>query len=112
MSVNSPKLQHAILSSRLVNWLGALDKHKAINLGLKYLNKSCKIKMKYYKNSTYDTDIIFNQVCLSNMAVRMLYSKIEHTFSEEILGTYTRAKADLNIFTLAQNLYSGNLATL
>ena len=25
-------------------------------------------------------------------------------------GTYTRAKADLNIFTLARNLYSGNLA--
>ena len=46
------------------------------------------------------------------MAVRMLRSKIEHTFSEEILGAYTRAKADFDIFILAWNFYSGNLAIL
>ena len=60
MLVNLPKLQYAILSFRLVNWLKALDKYKAINLGLKYLNKSCKIKIKCYKNFTYNIDIIFN----------------------------------------------------
>ena len=59
-SVNLPKLQYAILSSGLVNWLGTLDKHKAINLRLEHLNRSYKIEIKCYKNSTYDTDIMFN----------------------------------------------------
>jgi len=31
----------------------------------------------------------------------MLRSKIENIFSEEMLGAHTRAKTDLNIFTLA-----------
>ena len=95
-----PKLQHIILSSRLVNWLRAPDKYKAINLRLKYLNRSYKIKIKYYKNSTYNIDIIFNQVYLLNIIVRILYSKIEYTFSKKILGAYTQAKADLNIFII------------
>ena len=99
--VNSPKLQYAILFSGLVNWLRAPNKHKAINLRLEHLNKSCKIKIKYYKNSTYNTNIIFNQVCLLNMTVKMLYSKIEYIFSEEMLGAYIQVKADLNMFTLA-----------
>src|SRR6266568_7792166 len=94
MSVNLPELQHAILSSGLVNWLRAPDKYKAINLRLEHLNKSCKIKMKCYKNSTYDTDIIFNRVCLSNTIVRILCSKMEYIFSEEMLGAYMWAEAD------------------
>ena len=60
MSVNSPKLQHAILSFGLVNWLGAPNKYKAINFRLEHLNKNYKIKIKCYKNSTYNIDIIFN----------------------------------------------------
>ena len=66
-SVNSPELQHAILSSGLVNWLGAPDRHKAIDLGLEHLNGSCKIEMKCYKNLTYNINIIFNWVYLSNI---------------------------------------------
>ena len=66
MSVNSPELQYVILSFGLVNWLKTPDKYKAINLGLEYLYKSCKIKIKYYKNLTYNMDIIFNQVYLFN----------------------------------------------
>ena len=112
MSVNLPELQHAILSSGLVNWLRAPDKYKAINLRLEHLNKSCKIKIKYYKNSTYNTNIIFNQVCLLNMTVKMLYSKIEYIFSEEMLGAYMWAEADFDMFILAWNLYSSNLAIL
>jgi len=42
----------------------------------------------------------------------MLRSKIENIFSKEILGAYMWAKVDLNIFILAWNLYSGNLAIL
>ncbi len=60
MSVNLPKLQYAILSSGLINWLKILDKYKAINLGLKHLNGNYKIEIKCYKNSTYNIDIIFN----------------------------------------------------
>ena len=101
MLVNLPELQHAILSSGLINWLGALDKHKAINFGLKHLNGNCKIEIKCYKNFTYDTDIMFDQVCLSNMAVRMLHSKMKYIFGEEMSGAHMQAKADLNIFTLA-----------
>ncbi len=46
------------------------------------------------------------------MIVKILRSKMEYIFGEEMLGAYMRAKADFNIFTLAQNLYSGNLVTL
>ena len=42
----------------------------------------------------------------------MLYSKIEYIFSKEMLSAYIRAMADLNIFILAWNLYSSNLAIL
>ena len=83
-----PELQYIILFFGLVNWLKALDKYKAINFRLKYLNKSCKIKIKYYKNSTYDTDIIFNRVYLSNITVRILHNKIKYIFNKEISGTY------------------------
>ena len=109
--VNLPELQYIILSFRLVNQLRAPDKYKAINFRLEYLNRSYKIKIKYYKNSTCDIDIIFNRVYLLNTIVKILRSKIEYIFSKEILGAYTQVKADLNIFILARNLYSGNLAT-
>ena len=37
---------------------------------------------------------------------------MEYTFSEEMSGAHTWAEADLDMFTLARNLYSGNLAIL
>ncbi|XTI93966.1 hypothetical protein V2W45_1188595, partial [Cenococcum geophilum] len=55
--------------------------HKAINLRLEYLNSSYKIKIKCYKNSTYNTNIIFNRVYLLNATVRTVYNKIEYIFS-------------------------------
>jgi hypothetical protein len=42
--------------------------------------------------------------------VRTIYSKIEYIFSEEILGTYTRASTELNIFLLTYIIYLSNLA--
>jgi hypothetical protein len=66
-SVNTSELQHIILSSDIVNWLGRSTTYKTIDLDLKHLNSSCKIEMKCYKNLTYDIDIIFNRVCLSNL---------------------------------------------
>ncbi|XTI84381.1 hypothetical protein V2W45_1206597, partial [Cenococcum geophilum] len=79
--------------------------YKAINLRLEYLNSSCKIEIKCYKNSTYNTNIIFNRVYLLNATVRMVRSKIKHTFSEEMLGAYTRASTKLNIFLLTYTIY-------
>jgi len=37
-------------------------------------------------------------------------SKIEYTFGKEILGAYTRASTELNIFLLACTIYLSNLA--
>ena len=84
--------------------------YKAINLRLEYLNGSYKIEIKCYKNSTYNTNIIFNRVYLLNATVRTMYSKIEYIFSEEILGAYTRASIELNIFLLAYTIYLSDLA--
>ena len=86
--------------------------YKAVNLRLEYLNSSYKIEIKYYKNSTYNTNIIFNRVCLLNAMVRTVRSKIEYTFSEEILGAYTRASTELDIFLLTYIIYLSNLAIL
>jgi len=96
----------------LVNWLRALDKYKAIDFRLEHLNRNYKIEMKYYKNFIYDIDIIFNRVCLSNITVKILHSKIEYIFGKEMSNAHMWAEADLNMFTLAQNLYSGNLVIL
>jgi hypothetical protein len=109
-SVNSPELQHALLSSGLVNWTGAPNTYKPIDLGLEHLNCSCKIEMKCYKNSTHDTDVIFNRVCLSNATVRTLRGKMEHTFGEEMPGAHTHASVELDMFLLAYTLYSSDLA--
>lgn len=65
-AVNMPELQHAILASGIVNWKGSPMSHKPIDLGLEHLNGSCRIEMQCYKNSTHDTDLIFDRVCLTN----------------------------------------------
>jgi len=66
-SINTPELQRAILASGLVNWLGKSASNKAIDLGLEHLNGSYKIKIKCYKNFTYNINIIFDRVYLSNI---------------------------------------------
>src|SRR6266702_7244803 len=42
--------------------------------------------------------------------VRTLYSKIEHIFGEEMLGAYTQASTELDMFLLAYTIYSSDLA--
>jgi len=66
--------------------------------------------MKCYKNSTHNTNIIFNQVCLLNATVRTVRSKIEYIFGEEMSGAYTRASIKLNIFLLTYTIYLSDLA--
>ncbi|XTI95264.1 hypothetical protein V2W45_1212426, partial [Cenococcum geophilum] len=84
--------------------------YKAVNFRLKYLNSSYKIKIKYYKNSTHNTNIIFNRVCLLNATVRTVRGKIKHIFSKEILSTYPQASIELNMYILAYIIYLSNLA--
>ncbi len=108
--VNAPELQHAILASGLVNWLGRKTTHKPIDLGLEHLNGSCKIEMKCYKNSTHDVDLIFNRVCLSNTWIRLLRTKLEDVFGEDISGHHTVADAILDMSFLAHNLFIDGLA--
>jgi len=40
----------------------------------------------------------------------MVRGKIEYIFSKEILGAYTRASTELNIFLLTYIIYLSNLA--
>jgi hypothetical protein len=107
---NSPELQHAILSSGIVNWHGQRSTHKPIDLGLEHLNGSCKIEMKCYKNSTHDTDITFDRVCLTNTWVRILRTKVEGAFGEYMPGTHTTASTRSDIFSLARKLFMSSQA--
>ena len=66
----------------------------------------------YYKNSTYNTNIILNQVYLLNATVRIIRSKKGYTFNKEILDAYIRASIELNIFILIYTIYLSNLAIL
>ena len=66
LSVNASELQHAILISDLMNWSKREITYKLINLRLEHLNNNYKIKMKCYKNSIYNVNLIFDHVCLSN----------------------------------------------
>ena len=66
--------------------------------------------MKCYKNLTHNIDITFNQVCLSNTWVRVLYKRVEAIFSEYMPGTYTTAAVLLDMFLLACTLFTLDLA--
>jgi hypothetical protein len=46
--VCTPELQHLILASSLINWLGRENTHKPINLGLEHNNSKIKINIKCY----------------------------------------------------------------
>jgi hypothetical protein len=108
--VNSPQLQHAILASGLVNWLGREKSHKPIDLSLEHLNGACKIEMKCYKNSTHDIDTIFNRVCLTNTWVRALREKLEEAFGQPQSGQHTLANAIQDMFLVANNIFASDLA--
>ena len=110
--INTPKLQYIILSSRLINQLNRATIYKVINFRLKYLNGSYKIKIKYYKNLTYNIDIIFNRVYLFNTWVRALRKRVEAIFSEHIPGTYTTTTILLDMFLLTYTLFTLDLAKL
>ena len=107
-----PNLQYVILALGLVNQIGRETIYKLINLRLKYLNRSYKIKIKYSKNLTYNVNIIFNQVYIINTQIRALYKKIEAMFSKYMPSTYIIASIVLDIFLLTQNIFTRDLAKL
>ena len=105
--VCTPELQHAILASGIVNWPGKEYMHKPVDLGFEYDNGKLKINMKCYQNSTHDTDLIFDRVCLTNTFVGALRNLLEGIFGERMSGAHTTASATLDMFTLARNIFTG-----
>ncbi|KAG5294025.1 hypothetical protein I7I50_04623 [Histoplasma capsulatum G186AR] len=103
-SAKSPSLRRAIMASGLVNWPGKPGSFKAIDLGMEHLNGSCKLEMKCYKNSTKNTYLIFDRVCLSNTWVHQLRRILESTFGRPLTGEHTSAVTKLEIFSMARSL--------
>lgn len=108
--VNSPKLQHAILASGLVNWPGRASTFKPTDLGLEHDNGGCAISLRSYKNSTHDTDIVFDRMCLSNTFVSTLRKRVERTFGEHMPGSHTTLNVEKDMFSLARKLFLQDLA--
>jgi hypothetical protein len=108
--VNAPELQHAILASGLVNWTGKPGCNKAIDLSVEHLNSACKIEMKCYKNSTHDTDLIFDRVVLTNTPLRHLRDRVEGVFGEYMPGLHTYTDHISDIHTLARKVFDSRLA--
>lgn len=106
----SANLRHSIMTADLVNWPGRPGCFKAIDLGMKHLNGGCKMKMKCYKNSTKDTHLIFDRVCLSNTWVHSLRRELETAFDHPARGDHTRASTILKIFSTARSLLTSGLA--
>lgn len=107
---NTPELQHAILASGLVNWHGRSNTHKPTDLGHEHMNGAIAISLRSYKNSTHDTDIVFNRMCLTNTWMGTLRAKLEQTFGEEMSGAHSTVNVAEDMFLLARTILLGDLA--
>ena len=58
------------------------------------------IKIKCYKNLTYNTNIIFDRVCLTNTTIKALRIIVKETFKKDMPGSYITIFIVLNIFIL------------
>ena len=67
--VCTPELQHSILGSGLVSYLGREDSHKIIDLGLEHIDGKININMKCYQNPMHRGAAIFNLVYLNHSFV-------------------------------------------
>jgi hypothetical protein len=109
-SANTPELQHAILASGIVNWHGRATTHKPIDLGLEHMNGAIAISLRSFKNSTHDTHIVFNRMCLANTWIGALREKLEQAFGEEMSGAHSTVDVASDIFLLARTIFLGDLA--
>lgn len=103
-SVNTPELQHAILSSGLVNWSGRSNSFKPIDLHLEHLNCSAKLDFKMLKNSTHDIGIIFRRTALCSTWVQAMRRQMEGIFGEDMPATHTSASAIPDMFLTATTI--------
>lgn len=106
----NPELQRAILAARLVNQTSNDDSQKPIDLSLEYLNNGIKNGVKYYKNSTYDRDIILDRIYRTNTFVGKVSTVLEKYFSEYISDSYTTISIRLDIYTRATTLVNDSLS--
>ncbi|KIV98311.1 uncharacterized protein PV09_09843 [Verruconis gallopava] len=100
----SDTLQHAILASGLVNWQGAADTFKAIDLGLEHNNGSIKLNIQTQKNSTRDVNVIFDRMCLNNAYINLAQRKIEQAFGIHMPDEHISVSPAEDIFSLTQLL--------
>lgn len=108
--VNTPELQHAALASGIVNWPGRATTHRPIDLGHEHMNGNIAVSIRSYKNSTHNTDIIFDRMCLSNTWIGALRNVMEQTFGQPMSGAHTTAGAEADMFMLARKLFKDDLA--
>lgn len=99
------ELQQAILASGLVDWLGRRTTFKPIDHSLKHFNGANNIKMKCYKNSTYDIDIIFNRVYTSTTSIHAIRSTLKTQFGGNMPGTHTIIDKSNYIFNRAYRIW-------
>jgi hypothetical protein len=105
------ELQHAVLASGLVNWLGREDTFKPIDLALEHLNNRCKLDLRNFKNSTHDIELVFKRTALCNTWIRSVRDQFEDVYRETMSGRHTSTVAIPDMFFLAWNLYRSNLAS-
>ena len=90
-STKTTQLQHAILSSGLVNWIGRDSTFKPIDLAVEHLNCHCKLDLRNFKNSTHDIEVVFQRTALCNTWLRDLCVEFEN-----ISGVRTTAHLQVN----------------
>ena len=99
------ELQRAILASGIVDWLGRRTTFKPIDLSLKHFNGANNVKMKCYKNSTYDIDIIFNRVYTSTTSIHAIRSILKIQSGGNMPGTHTTVDISNDIFNRAYRIW-------
>jgi hypothetical protein len=101
---SSDVLQRAILASGLVNWRGQSDTNKPVDLGLEHNNGSIKDNIQRQKNSTRDTDAIFDKMCLANATFAVVRGHLEQVFGVHTPDDHSATPAILDVYALAMLL--------
>jgi hypothetical protein len=68
------------------------------------------MEIKYFKNSIYNINIIFDRIHLTSITIRYLRIQIKNIFGKYIPGDYISVSADINIYLLFIILLDKKLA--
>jgi hypothetical protein len=104
-----PVLQDAILGTGLVNWTGKPDHWKGTDQGQEHMNLQIATSFRNYKNSTHDTDIVFDRICLTSSATAGVRTVVERAFGEHMPGSHSIASTRLDTFMLSSHLFNEGL---